>query len=412
MRTPPATNHSPEIRSQRITVSLLFLMALTACGGGSEATAQSPVSPSQAPVPSTQAPAPSPAPIPAPVSGNALNEARASARIFFSGHSLIDNPLPDYVASISQSLNTPLSWNQQNIPGSPIRFRTRGSDMNATTFPGYSTGKNRTGSGMNVVNELRQPQTIGGQRYDTLVLTERHDIVQTLMWENTVAYTRHFHDRLIEGNPQATTYLYHSWLGVPNKSAPANWVSYERAAAPAWQCVATRVNQSLQQAGRVDRVVYMPAGLALASLVEQATQGSGVPGVTGGSVRETVDRIFSDDVHLTPLGIYYMALVNYASVYRRSPAGAWAPSTVSAAQAQSLQAVAWQAVAGHFNNFSAPDLSQCRAAMRDSVCPAYQNLINRPDGTAGCAAFFTASSAQNPFHYNAATDSSYWLPAP
>lgn len=412
MRTLLAPNDSSETRSQRITLSLLFLMALTACGGGSEATAQSPVAATQVPVPSTQAPAPTPAPIPAPAPGAALTDARASARIFFSGHSLIDNPLPDYVASIAQSLNTPLSWNQQNIPGSPIRFRTRGSDMNASSFPGYSTGKNRTGSGMNVISELRQPQTIAGQRYDTLVLTERHDIVPTLMWENTVAYTRHFHDRLIEGNPQAKTYLYHSWLGVPNKSSPANWVSYERAAAPAWQCVATRVNQSLQQAGRGDRVVYMPAGLALASLVEQATQGSGVPGVTGGSVRETVDRIFSDDVHLTPLGIYYMALVNYASVYRRSPAGAWAPSSLSATQAQSLQAVAWQAVSGHFNNFTAPDLAQCRELMRTSVCAAYQNMINRPDGIASCAAFFTASNPQNPFYFNAATDSSYWLAAP
>jgi hypothetical protein len=330
--------------------------------------------------------------------------------LFFSGHSLTDNPLPEYVASIAQSLNTQVWWNQQNIPGSPTRARTRGENSNATSFPGYSSGKNRSGSGMNVVNELRQPQTISGQRYDTLILTERHDIVDTLMWENTVAYTRHFHERLIEGNPQANTYLYHSWLSVPNKSNPSSWITYERTAAPAWQCIATRINQSIQLTGRSDRVVYLPAGLALASLVEQATQGSGVAGVTGSTVRETVDRIFSDDVHLTSLGIYYMALVNYASVYRRSPVGAWAPAGVSATQAQSLQAVAWQAVANHFNTFVAPDLAQCRAMMVNTICSAYATMTNR---TSPCTGTFAATTQQqNPFYFNASTDSSYWFPAP
>ena len=305
-----------------------------------------------------------------------------------------------------------MSWNQQNLIGSPIRVRTRGMNSSGTAFPGYSTGKNRSGSGMNVVQELRQPQTIGGQRYDTLVITERHDVVSTLIWENTVGYTRHFHERLIEGNPQANTYLYHSWLGIPNKSSPGSWINYERAVAPAWQCVATRINQSIQLAGRSDRVVYMPAGLALASLVERATQGEGVAGVTGSSVRETVDRIFSDDVHMTPLGAYYMALVNYASIYRRSPVGAWAPSGVSSTQAQSLQNVAWQSVSDHFANHTAPDLNQCRAAMRDTVCAAFYNFTNAPGQIASCSALFAANNSQNPFYFNAGTDSSSWLPAP
>lgn len=341
-----------------------------------------------------------------------MSDPRSSARLFFSGHSLTDNPLPDYVASIAESLSTQVWWNQQNTPGSPIRLRTRGDNPNATTFPGYSTGKNRSGSNMNIINEFRQPQTIGGQRYDTLILTERHDILNVILWENTVAYTRHFHERLIEGNPQANTYLYHSWYTLPDKSNPTSWINYERAVAPAWQCVASRINHSLQAEGRSDRVVYLPAGIALARLVEQATQGAGLTGITGSNVRQTVDRIFSDDVHLTPLGVYYMALVNYASVYRRSPVGAWAPAGVSATQAQSLQTTAWQAVSSHFNTFTPPDLAQCRAAMRDTVCPAFYNFTGRSDQAAGCSGQFSGSTRDNPFYYNASTDSSYWYRAP
>lgn len=337
--------------------------------------------------------------------------ARTSAQIFFSGHSLIDNPLPEQVAAIAQSLGTQVLWNQQNIPGSTLQFRTRGAGRHTNGFPGYSTGKNRTGSGMNVVNELRQPQTIGGRRYDTLVITERHDIVSTLWAEDTMPYLRHFHERLIDGNPQANTYLYHSWLGMPDKNAPANWAAYERAAALAWQCTASRINQSLKHEGRTDRVIYLPAGLALVNLVEQATRGPGIDGVTGASVRATVDRIFSDDVHLTPLGVYYMALVTYASIYQRSPVGAWAPPGISKTQAQSLQTLAWQTVANHFNGFESPDLGQCRAAMRDTVCPAFLNFTRRADQIGNCTRFFTGTTQENPFFFNAPTDGNYWLPA-
>jgi len=43
-------------------------------------------------------------------------------------------------------------------------------------FPGYSTGRNRAGSDLNVVEELRHPRALPpADRYDTLVITERHD---------------------------------------------------------------------------------------------------------------------------------------------------------------------------------------------------------------------------------------------
>jgi hypothetical protein len=164
--------------------------------------------------------------------------------------------------------------------------------------------------------------------------------------------------------------------------------------------------------GRADRVVYLPAGPALAELVDRATRAGGVAGVTGATVRETVDRLFTDDVHLTQLGVYYMALVNYASVYRRSPAGAWAPAGVSATQASSLQSIAWQFVSNHYNTYSQPELAQCRSAMRDSVCSAFWNFMGRPDQVAGCVNFFSATTQSNPFNHNPATDSTYWLPPP
>lgn len=323
-----------------------------------------------------------------------------------SGHSLTDDPLGSYMASIAQSLSTPMAWNQQIVIGSPIRARTRGANPSDDSFPGYREGKNLDGStGLNIATEL------AGQRYDALVLAERHDLANVLIWEDTVRYSRHFHDRLAAGNNRGNTYLYHAWLEVANKDDPSAWIAYERAAAPAWQCVAARVNQSLTGVGRADRMAYLPAGLALVDLVEQAARG-GVAGISGASTRQTMDRLFSDNVHLTPTGTYYMALVTYASVYRRSPVGAWAPSGMTAEQARSLQQVAWQSVSGHYNGASTPSMSQCQAVMREQYCSAFGAYKGGSGMVSGCISRFSTQSQDNPFYYNAASDAAYWFPAP
>jgi hypothetical protein len=237
-----------------------------------------------------------------------------------SGHSLTERGIVAGLESVARSLGASMVWNEQNILGSPIRARTRGAGLDDPTFAGYKQGRNRTTTNMNLVSELLSPQTTGGRRYDTLVLAERHDIVNTLMWEDTVRYARHFQDRLVAGNAAANGYLYHAWLGINDKNDPSAWVRYERSMARAWQCAAARVNVSLAAEGRADRLRLLPAGLALADLVDQAARG-GVAGISAGSAAATVDRLFTDALHLSPLGEYYMSLVSYASLYRRGAEG-------------------------------------------------------------------------------------------
>jgi hypothetical protein len=346
------------------------------------------------------APAPTPAPTPAP------SGARSSAAIMVSGHSLTAHGIFANMESVASSLGTPMAWNEQNIGGSPMRVRTRGNWLDDPSFSGYRTGNNRNGANMDVVAEFLNPQTLGGQRYDTLVLTERHDIVNTLMWEDTVRYTRHYQDRLVAGNGAANGYLYHSWLPINNKYDPSSWIAYERTVAKAWQCTAARVNVSLAAAGRGDRMTYLPAGLALTTLVENAVYGW-VPGISGGGAAATVDRLFYDSLHLTPLGEYYLALVSYASVYRRSPVGAAVPSGVTAEQASGLQNLAWQAVSNYYNNASAPNMDQCQAAMRNEVCSAYANYSGYYGVAASCSARFSEQSQNNPFY--GGNDAGYWF---
>lgn len=331
--------------------------------------------------------------------------------LFFSGHSLLDNPLPDDVEQIAKSLGQNTAYEQQNIPGSPIRVRTRGMDPNARDWAGYRQGKNRQQSNKDVLAELAQPRTVPKPyRYDTLVITERHDLLGSLIWEDTMRYLRHFHDRLIDANPAATTWFYQPWLGVPDKGNPQSWIDYERASAPVWQCVTTRINRSLEAEGRPDRLRALATNLALAELVERATQRH-LEGISQPNVRQTMNRIFSDEVHLTRLGVYYMALVTYANVFQRSPMGAWAPPQLSSSQAATLQYLAWEITSRPAATASLSS-EQCGALVRQSFCSTYWHFVKRPNQLANCQRHFADHHADNPFRFDAATDRRYWLTAP
>ncbi|HVZ31230.1 MAG TPA: hypothetical protein VG963_02325, partial [Polyangiaceae bacterium] len=359
-------------------------------------------------------PPPQDAGAPPPRDSPALGTPRSSARFFISGHSLTYDPFGDYVVSIAQSLGSSAQYNEQIMMGSAIHYRVRGNGNESDTgFDGYSQGLNRGGgSNMNVIQELRHPQTLGGDLYDTLLITERYDLLVVIDYDKTARYLRHVHERLIEGNPQANTYFFEPWYSVNDKGDPRDWIAYQRTAHPVWKCVATRINQSLAAEGRRDRIASLPAATAMAELIERATQGN-VDGVTGSSVLETVDRIISDDVHMTLLGKYYMALVTYGALYRRSPIGAWFPNDVTSTQANSLQHIAWDYVSNYYaSGDSALNLAQCQTLVQNSFCNTYWNYYSDPGQIPNCLKRFAQQDDGNPFYYNATTDSGYWFPAP
>jgi hypothetical protein len=295
---------------------------------------------------------------------------RAPARLFVSGHSLTDNPMPPFLAEVAKSLGQPVLWNRQYMVGSAIKYRVRGRDAE-TGWAGYSMGWNRDTRDMNVVEEFKQPRTIDGRPYDTLIITEQHGVLDSLVMHDTVRHLRHYHDRFIDGNPQGRTFFYESWLGLPDKSDARRWIDYERAASPVWQCVVTRINRALETAGRADRLASLPAGLALAELVERATQPPGLAGLTAATVPQTLNRVFADNVHLTRLGSYYVALVSYAVVFDRPPVGAWFPDGVSAEQAMSLQRVAWDAISRYKAGHRPWPLERCSQALSEPFKTLY-----------------------------------------
>ena len=278
----------------------------------------------------------------------------APQSIFISGHSLTDSVLSSDVAAIAAAFGRPVHWNLQYLAGSTIKARSE-------------DGKR----GLNRANQpkMNRPAKHPERPYDVLLITEQHSLLGSLVWSNTIRYLRDFHDRFIESNPQGLTFFYVPWLSLDDKSSPKRWIAYERAADPVWTCVVEEINGSIGMDGRGDRIRLLPAALALAKLVELATQGAGLPGITQRSVRATVDSLVADDVHLTRLGTYYMALVVFAYTFGYSPQGAWHPADVTEAQAKALQETAATFVA-HASSPVMP-LAECQVYVRQTFMWTY-----------------------------------------
>ncbi|MDR6820602.1 hypothetical protein J2X76_005802 [Neorhizobium sp. 2083] len=325
---------------------------------------------------------------------------RNSAQIFFTGHSLIDNPLPDWVELIARSLGKSVAWEEQIVIGSPLRARTRGDDAESSGWAGYKNGKNRNGDGMDVIAELRHPTHVRtGRPYDTLVVAENHGSLGSIIWENAIGYLRHFHDRLLDGNPQGRTLYVHTWLDV-DKDNPTLWLEHETNASTVWQCVAEKVRLTLQAENRPANLSVVPAGFALVQLVRKTLDGE-VAGLSG-NTRKKLDRIFRDNVHLTDIGIYFVAAVHYAAIYRQSPEGAAAPPTVPRDIAKELQSIAWAVTRDFLKRESShpPDMAECRRVIVEKVCRSYWTLAAEPNEVGRCQGYFAEThpkAGDNPF---------------
>ena len=359
-----------------------------------------------------------------------------SFNVFWSGHSLTASPIPDYVASLSEASGTAMGWNYHINPaaGASLEDRTRGQPLQANGWAGYRQGYNRGGSEVDVIHELRTAESIGGGPYDALVITELNDVMWTLLERDSVRLLRHYHERFIDGNPDGQTHFYQAWLSVDDARNPRNWIAHERAAAAVWQCLATRVNFSLAAEGRSDQLAFLPAGLALAELVEQAISPEGLAGISAGSNKATLKELMTDNVHLEPLGSYYIALVSHAFIRPDAVQPHWHPPEVSAEQAASLQRVATEFAQAFRANNQPLDLEACRAYIRDSFAERYWRYLESTRDYSELAWYAAlrkhatskarqwrntrrwqqafAEDIDNPLRFDPERDRNWWHPAP
>jgi hypothetical protein len=298
--------------------------------------------------------------------------AKDHVRAFYSGHSLSQG-VPEIVEQIARSLGHRLNFEVQVLSYSLLRQRTKGEDPSASEWPGYRAGHNRKGAGLDVAEELRRPQRLApGVKYDVLVVTERHELPAVARKERTAFYLADMAKHLLAGNLDAEVLFYHTWLHI-DPDAPWPWIDYERAVSPMWECVASRANLDLPSRGDGPRVRVLPGGSALAELVAALWDGK-VPGVVASAPGARVRLLFSDSVHMSDVGRYYIALVHYAVLFGRSPEGAAIPRSVSLETGRFMQTLAWHYVSSYGQRANAAagrNMAACRTLMQEDVCPSY-----------------------------------------
>jgi hypothetical protein len=143
------------------------------------------------------------------------------------------------------------------------------------------------------------------------------------------------------------------------------------------------------------RVSTLPAGGALVDLVERALAGE-VSGITGTS-QARLNAIFSDNVHMTNLGSYYLGLVSHATVFRKSSVGTAAPAGINAATAADLQEIAWNYVSTYLNSYVEPSMASCRTLMDNQYCNSYHSFRGNSGNVNNCRNHYIG--ANSPFRW-------------
>jgi len=252
--------------------------------------------------------------------------------ILFVGHSLIGPDLPDLVEGGLRQMRQPARVAAQIINGAPLKFNFENS---------------AGAEGVDGKAELAKGET------EVLILTEAIPLAAQIQWNDTAGQIAAFAALAREANPDVRVFVYETWHS--RNSAPGAVVEGDPGAGVAWR---DRLTADLPLWERVVRggaakadtkIGLVPGGQAMALLADAVAAGD-VPGVT------SMDDFFSDDIHLTPKGTYYMALVNLAAITGKSPEGLPAKLTrswksrdavIADDLARVLQRLAWRAVSSY-----------------------------------------------------------------
>ncbi|HMQ08231.1 MAG TPA: hypothetical protein PKC30_13090 [Saprospiraceae bacterium] len=262
-------------------------------------------------------------------------------KAFYIGHSLSDQ-IPDMTKSLSDNHSgVMMDWVYQSIPGAPLRWQWDRKDQqdygeNLPYFAGFYNSNHGLPSG----------------DFDVLVLTEsvpRH-VTPWGIFE-TYQYVDSFYHYFIQFNPGKQIYLYEVWHCL--QSGTPNGCSYDIDSSPwrqrldddlaMWESVLDTINCRLQPEIPIRMI---PGAQALARLHDSIQEGA-IPGI------HQISDLFTDDIHLSDQGKYFIACVHFSVLYGISPEGLTHQTQVwwggnfdppTPIQALKFQQIAWQTV--------------------------------------------------------------------
>lgn len=207
------------------------------------------------------------------------------------GHSLVGRDMPAMLAQMTGgSYALQLGW------GASLRQHWMGD------VPGFAA-ENAT--------PAHRParEAIGSGDYAAVILTEMVELKDAIRYHDPARALADW-ARLARGaRPDVRVYLYETWHRWDDPAGWATRVAQDRAAL--WEDGLLR--PAMAQAG-VGTIHVIPGGQVMAAVVAAAEAGQ-VPGVAGRGA------LFSDQIHLTDLGAFVVALVHLAVLTGRNPLG-------------------------------------------------------------------------------------------
>lgn len=218
-----------------------------------------------------------------------------SLNIFFLGHSLQNFDIPAMVDGIADSLGDAATWAAKIGLGASLSWQYNNPNS-GTGFPTESFNTNTH---------------LTSTPYDVVVITEAQPLSDQITWNSSAVYAGNFFDFAVGANANCQVYLYEHW----SSSDIAGWAAWRAQIdtdLPSWESIRGTVNNARSPA---NPMLLIPGGQAMAALYD-ALQANALAGYSA------ITDFFADDIHLNDTGNYYIALVQYAQIYGKSPIGA------------------------------------------------------------------------------------------
>lgn len=325
-----------------------------------------------------------------------------SISIVWAGHSLINTKVPSdggdldlmsTVGSLARERGLGYEMVDHTFSGVPMSALWRGRPHSYPRDAGEMVVK-------------REALERNASRYNALVVTEALPLQAALANESSVYYLRLFYCALKRANPAAQVFLYESWIHLHGSDRFAGFPPIQRfdwraemiAQRGRWEWLADKALAAvvpkpgwLASIGLdatsdggckpTDPILIVPVGRALVGLADRlATPKDGDVWAQADGRRIELSDFFAnpyvnlpkewplrgtqsaeakssaaalvlrhpmqplDDIHLTAIGIYFVALVHFSTLYRQSPVGLAAPAAVGTKLARTMQCIAWSVV--------------------------------------------------------------------
>jgi hypothetical protein len=217
-------------------------------------------------------------------------------KVYHIGHSLVGRDMPAMLTQLAghghgyeRQLGWGTSMREHWEPDAPIN----GFDVE-NDHPRYRDATESVASG----------------EYDAFVLTEMVEIRDAIKYHASGDYLHRWAQAAWDANPDVRVYLYETWHPLND---PEGWLTrVDTDLARHWEGDVLR--RALAYDDMPHPIYVIPAGQVLAAFV-RAIEAESVDGLTERS------DLFIDDIHLSDLGLYLVALTHYAVLYQTSPVG-------------------------------------------------------------------------------------------